>query len=718
MEGYLLKKARGEASVFGRKNWKKRWFILEGTYLTYYEKFSLEKDEPLNKKGTAPVHGCKVSVDNNSEKKFGFVLTHETRKPLYMAAETDKLRNTWMKALEKAASGQVGPITINFDEFFDVLGMDKNTSYTHSDLNKSYRKAALKHHPDKGGNVDEFKRIQEAFEILNARLEELEEEKLWTSLDFVAAVEKGPQGVGFGMVVVEDTKKAQVIAKRVMPEIRLIRIDASSGGSIQPGDQIIRIDNDDISTWTLTRVVQRLNDFRAPIGTIVNFTFRRRVRIDGASKEKDENDFAEDERIFQEQEARRKKEEREARRQAGEFVGDESDDADSQFGDDAKIIANDAADTASSHRTKEDEEREQELLRKQQRKASWAQKDPMVHVACLQAENEELENEIELLRKELKESQEERDAMREKMQDMVLDFDDAKEEARQFLVQLEAAEIECQAASRREMAAMDMISQLSSTCDVGAMSEFSKQILESVMETCELVRKGYDLTGEHGYTWNDCVNMPNEKNIEYSQKTAYSAAMMVDKTGSFAQRYDDDVLSNNFVGRLERNIVGSAHSANDGGFSEDDDDDDIGDSPAFNNKTHSSKNGNGFPLPRRAPPLRPPKKDFLGGKESAHNLKLLARSKKGKLSPNLKHNNRNIGLPEHSDYDSVNGFSHGKQASSMRNSLRFGPRKVSKQNPQALEPSYMQSTSTRRKTFVPSLQTNKSQQSVPKRGFR
>ena len=28
MEGFLLKKARGE-SGFGRRNWKRRWFILE-----------------------------------------------------------------------------------------------------------------------------------------------------------------------------------------------------------------------------------------------------------------------------------------------------------------------------------------------------------------------------------------------------------------------------------------------------------------------------------------------------------------------------------------------------------------------------------------------------------------------------------------------------------------------------------------------------------------
>lgn len=58
-----------------------------------------------------------------------------------------------------------------------------------------------------------FKHIQEAFDVLKARLEEEEEEKLWTNMEYVASIEKGPTGVGFGMVVVEDAKKSQIIAK-------------------------------------------------------------------------------------------------------------------------------------------------------------------------------------------------------------------------------------------------------------------------------------------------------------------------------------------------------------------------------------------------------------------------------------------------------------------------------------------------------------------------
>lgn len=61
----------------------------------------------------------------------------------------------WIDALQKAAEGIVrGPTTINWSEYFEVLNMPPDEEYTLNSLNKAYRKAALKTHPDKGGSVD------------------------------------------------------------------------------------------------------------------------------------------------------------------------------------------------------------------------------------------------------------------------------------------------------------------------------------------------------------------------------------------------------------------------------------------------------------------------------------------------------------------------------------------------------------------------------------
>jgi len=49
MEGFLNKKGRGE-STFGRRNWKKRWFVLDGQYLNYYDNFDTKAGKPTSKK--------------------------------------------------------------------------------------------------------------------------------------------------------------------------------------------------------------------------------------------------------------------------------------------------------------------------------------------------------------------------------------------------------------------------------------------------------------------------------------------------------------------------------------------------------------------------------------------------------------------------------------------------------------------------------------------
>lgn len=43
------------------------------------------------------------------------------------------------------------------DELYDRLGVPKTAD--EKEIKKAYKKATLKHHPDKGGNPEEFKKI-------------------------------------------------------------------------------------------------------------------------------------------------------------------------------------------------------------------------------------------------------------------------------------------------------------------------------------------------------------------------------------------------------------------------------------------------------------------------------------------------------------------------------------------------------------------------------
>lgn len=51
------------------------------------------------------------------------------------------------------------------NEYYDILGISKSAS--NEEIKKAYRKKALEHHPDRGGDQEEFKKINEAYQVLS-----------------------------------------------------------------------------------------------------------------------------------------------------------------------------------------------------------------------------------------------------------------------------------------------------------------------------------------------------------------------------------------------------------------------------------------------------------------------------------------------------------------------------------------------------------------------
>ena len=49
-------------------------------------------------------------------------------------------------------------------EYYELLGVRGDA--TELDLKKAYRKAAIRNHPDKGGDEEKFKMIGEAYRVL------------------------------------------------------------------------------------------------------------------------------------------------------------------------------------------------------------------------------------------------------------------------------------------------------------------------------------------------------------------------------------------------------------------------------------------------------------------------------------------------------------------------------------------------------------------------
>eukprot|EP00924_Labyrinthula_sp_SR-Ha-C_P008481 maker-scaffold_32-snap-gene-1.35-mRNA-1 protein AED:0.01 eAED:0.01 QI:408/1/1/1/1/1/2/442/413 len=60
---------------------------------------------------------------------------------------------------------QAAPRNVDNNEFYEALGVSKNASA--AEIKKAYRKLAIKHHPDKGGDQETFKKISEAYDVLS-----------------------------------------------------------------------------------------------------------------------------------------------------------------------------------------------------------------------------------------------------------------------------------------------------------------------------------------------------------------------------------------------------------------------------------------------------------------------------------------------------------------------------------------------------------------------
>ena len=56
---------------------------------------------------------------------------------------------------------------VNTTKLYEVLGVEKNA--TPDQIKKAYRKLAVKNHPDKGGDPEVFKEIQQAHDVTVGR---------------------------------------------------------------------------------------------------------------------------------------------------------------------------------------------------------------------------------------------------------------------------------------------------------------------------------------------------------------------------------------------------------------------------------------------------------------------------------------------------------------------------------------------------------------------
>ena len=304
MEGFLRKKARGEKAVFTTNKWKRKWCELNDSILTYYDDFDRNKDRPKGKPteinvcgatiqglktGTIPDHDycflIKLSngktpltfeSDKHNFKNWLDALAHAIKTPEQLLAEEEQKEKEKLDNEEKYLD--VDHIRKNLNKYFNLLNLDPNdpANMNIKKINKSYKRMALKHHPDKGGDHKLFDDLNRANTCLVHFIKEEEIEAMHEYIEFNCTILKGPPGEGLGIAIAELKEKKILQVKEVMSCINIINIDPKAGDTLEEKDVLIGIGNDNVTKWPLRRIVVRVSNLRCPIGGPVRTRFRRR----------------------------------------------------------------------------------------------------------------------------------------------------------------------------------------------------------------------------------------------------------------------------------------------------------------------------------------------------------------------------------------------------------------------------------------------------------
>lgn len=80
-------------------------------------------------------------------------------------------------------------------------------------VDKSYKKLALIHHPDKGGDLNNFTEIKKAHQRLITQIDMIEKKKKYDIVQYWVIVTKLPGKSGIGLIVSEDKATKEVWVK-------------------------------------------------------------------------------------------------------------------------------------------------------------------------------------------------------------------------------------------------------------------------------------------------------------------------------------------------------------------------------------------------------------------------------------------------------------------------------------------------------------------------
>lgn len=248
----------------------------------YYSRFDQVLGIPTGLRGVINVRDGKVEKTKSQSDKHGVhIRSKGWGASGVFGCDGPSSCGSWFTALKNASE-----VHLKKQERMDaprkhreMLGLPQEGSVQKKDIIRAYKKMCLKCHPDRGGDRDEFNRVQDAYASIMA-LQEVEElHQNCIIFDYEAVIEKDAKS-GLGLVVKEDHALGRVVVSKIEATVKIKGMSEEGNGYIKIGDAIVGIDDDDTTEWPLSRIRGRLGPSRLSPGGTVTFVFERRDPIE------------------------------------------------------------------------------------------------------------------------------------------------------------------------------------------------------------------------------------------------------------------------------------------------------------------------------------------------------------------------------------------------------------------------------------------------------
>lgn len=259
-----------------------RWVVLDVQTLYIFAKFDVAQN--LNLKRSVSLTNASVRKSSNKSNILEIIPFEKSEETVVMDCSNFENSDDWFKSLSRAVGiHKEDEISFRMVQESCALLRLNSDDVSKQTISRAYKRLALSWHPDRfvscfciildkvfflirGGTTENFEKLNRAYHFLMAVQANIDEEFNCRMLEYDVVIVKSEEGVG--LTLFENRIRDRVVVEAV-GDVHILELGADGGGSILPGDALVKIDDDVCSSWLLSRVKARLGPERVQVGSQV-----------------------------------------------------------------------------------------------------------------------------------------------------------------------------------------------------------------------------------------------------------------------------------------------------------------------------------------------------------------------------------------------------------------------------------------------------------------